>query len=62
LAVSRGRARIVKGPNYYLIENLNSANSTFVNGKKVNKKYLMENDEISIGKIIYLSILKKTCS
>ena len=50
LAVSRVHARIVTGPNYYLIEDLNSTNSTFVNGKKINKKYLMENDEINIGK------------
>jgi len=50
LAVSRVHARIVRGPNYYLIEDFNSTNSTFVNGKKVNKKYLMENDEINIGK------------
>lgn len=50
LAVSRVHARIVKGPNHYLIEDFDSTNSTFVNGKKVNKKYLMENDVITIGK------------
>ena len=50
LAVSRVHARIVKGPSYYFIEDFGSTNSTFVNGKKVNKKYLMENDEITIGK------------
>ena len=50
LAVSRVHARIIRGSNYYLIEDLNSTNSTFVNGKKISKKYLMENDEITIGK------------
>ena len=50
LAVSRVHARIVRGPDCYFIEDNNSTNSTFVNGKKVNKKYLMENDEITIGK------------
>ncbi len=50
LAVSRVHARIVRGSNSYLIEDLNSTNSTIVNGKKINKKYLMENDEITIGK------------
>jgi pSer/pThr/pTyr-binding forkhead associated (FHA) protein len=50
IAVSREHAKIIRGPNYYLIEDLNSTNGTFVNGKKINKKYLMENDEISIGK------------
>ena len=50
VAVSREHARIIRGPNYYLIEDLNSTNGTFVNGKKINKKYLQEVDEISIGK------------
>ena len=50
MAVSREHARIIRGPNYYLIEDLNSTNGTFVNGKKINKKYLKETDEISIGK------------
>ena len=50
IAVSREHARIVRGPNYYFIEDLNSTNGTFVNGKKINKKYLIEHDEISIGK------------
>jgi pSer/pThr/pTyr-binding forkhead associated (FHA) protein len=50
VAVSREHARIISGPNYYLIEDLNSTNGTFVNGKKINKKFLQEVDEISIGK------------
>ena len=49
-AVSREHARIIRGPNYYLIEDLNSTNGTFVNGKKINKKFLQEVDEILIGK------------
>ena len=50
VAVSREHARIIKGPDFYLIEDLNSTNGTFVNGKKINKKFLQEVDEISIGK------------
>ncbi len=50
VGVSREHARIIKGENYYFIEDLNSTNGTFVNGKKINKKYLKEDDEISIGK------------
>ena len=50
VAVSREHARIIRGPNYYLIEDLNSTNGTFVNGKKINKKFLQEVDEILIGK------------
>ena len=49
-AVSREHAKIIRGPNSYLIEDLNSTNGTFVNGKKINKKFLNKNDEISIGK------------
>ena len=48
-AVSREHARIIRGPNYYLIEDLNSSNGTFVNGKMINKKFLKEEDEILIG-------------
>ena len=49
-AVSREHAKIIRGPNHYFVEDLNSTNGTFVNGKKINKKYLKEDDEISIGK------------
>jgi pSer/pThr/pTyr-binding forkhead associated (FHA) protein len=50
VAVSREHARIIKGPNYYFIEDMSSKNGTFVNGKKINKKFLKEDDEITIGK------------
>ena len=50
LAVSQVHARIVRESNYYFIEDLNSTNNTLVNGKRINKKYLMENDEINICK------------
>lgn len=52
MAVSREHARIIKEQNYYLIEDLKSTNGTFVNGKKINKKFLTKDDEISIGKHI----------
>lgn len=50
IAVSREHARIIKGPNYYFIEDMSSKNGTFVNGKKIKKKFLKEDDEITIGK------------
>jgi pSer/pThr/pTyr-binding forkhead associated (FHA) protein len=49
-AVSREHAKIIRDQNYYLIEDLTSTNGTFVNGKQVNKKFLKEDDEITIGK------------
>jgi len=50
VAVSREHPKIIRDQNYYFIEDLNSTNGTFINGKKINKKFLKENDEISIGK------------
>jgi pSer/pThr/pTyr-binding forkhead associated (FHA) protein len=50
IAVSREHARIVKGPNDYLIEDLNSSNGVFINGRKINKKFLKTGEEIVIGK------------
>ena len=50
VAVSREHAKIIREPNSYFIEDLNSTHGTFVNGKKINKKFLKKDDEISIGK------------
>ena len=50
IAVSREHAMIVKGPNCYSIEDLQSKNGTFVNGKIIKKKFLNIEDEILIGK------------
>ena len=60
VAVSREHARIIRGPNFYFIEDLNSTNGTFVNGKKINKKFLQEVDEISIGKHSLQIILEES--
>ena len=50
ISVSRIHAKIIEGPNYYLLEDLGSTNGTLVNGKRVTKKYIKEDDEIIIGK------------
>jgi len=50
IAISREHACIVKGSNDYFIEDMNSKNGIFINGKKINKKFLKTNDEIIIGK------------
>ena len=50
ISVSRVHAKIIEGPNYYLLQDLSSTNGTFVNGKRVNQKYIKEDDEIVIGK------------
>ena len=50
ISVSRVHAKIIEGPNYYLLQDLSSTNGTFVNGKRVEQKYIKEDDEIIIGK------------
>ena len=50
ISVSRVHAKIIEGPNYYLLQDLSSTNGTFVNGKRVKQKYIKEDDEIVIGK------------
>jgi pSer/pThr/pTyr-binding forkhead associated (FHA) protein len=50
VAVSREHAKIIRDKHYYFIEDLESTNGTFVNGIRINNKYLKEDDEISIGK------------
>lgn len=50
LAASSRHARIFKGPGQYAIEDLNSTNGTFINGKETKAQLLNENDKINIGK------------
>ena len=50
VAVSAHHARIDKDGLYYVIEDLNSTNGTFVNEKKISRRVLKENDVITIGK------------
>ncbi len=53
LAASSRHARVFKGPdNSYAIEDLNSTNGTYVNGKKIMTQVLSNNDQITIGKHI----------
>lgn len=50
LAVSRRHAEIVKENGSYVIEDLNSANGTFVNGVQVTRTEIQDKDVIGIGK------------
>lgn len=50
LAVSVFHAKIVKEEDTFFIEDLDSLNGTFLNGKMVKKSELDNNDEITIGK------------
>jgi pSer/pThr/pTyr-binding forkhead associated (FHA) protein len=59
IAVSGKHARIIKGPDHYFIEDLNSLNGTFVNQEKITKRVLEENDAITIGKHTLVVTFKK---
>jgi len=51
LATSSLHARVFRGPDGpYAIEDMNSTNGTFVNGKQIMTQPLAENDQITIGK------------
>jgi pSer/pThr/pTyr-binding forkhead associated (FHA) protein len=57
LAASSRHARVIKGPDdQYTIEDMNSTNGTFVNGKEVMMQILGNNDKITIGKHTILVI------
>jgi pSer/pThr/pTyr-binding forkhead associated (FHA) protein len=50
LSVSRNHARIRRQSGKYVLTDLNSANGTFVNGVKITKTEIVDNDIIAIGK------------
>jgi pSer/pThr/pTyr-binding forkhead associated (FHA) protein len=52
LAVSGHHARIFKAGEWFLVEDLDSLNGTFVNGKMIKESPLKNGDEILIGKHI----------
>ncbi len=43
-------SELLEGHEEIVIEDLDSTNGTFVNGKRINKKYIKADDEIIIGK------------
>ena len=50
LAVSDRHARIIRGADGYVLQDLGSTNGTFVNEKKIDQVALNEKDTIDIGK------------
>ena len=48
-SISNVHARIFKGPEGYVLEDLNSRNGTFVNGERIDRKLLHENDAVRLG-------------
>jgi hypothetical protein len=50
--VSRYHAKIIREGENYFIEDLNSANGTFVNGIRVQRELLNDNDILQFGDIV----------
>jgi pSer/pThr/pTyr-binding forkhead associated (FHA) protein len=50
LSVSRNHARVRRQDGKYILTDLNSANGTYVNGVKVTKTEIVDDDVITIGK------------
>lgn len=50
LSVSRNHARIRREDNRYFLTDMNSANGTLVNGVRITKTELLDNDEVVVGK------------
>jgi len=48
--ISRDHLKIERTPQGYMVEDLNSANGTFVNDRQVKREYLAHEDVIRIGK------------
>lgn len=58
--LSSKHAIITKQGRKITIQDLNSTNGTFVNGKKIKRPFtLKENDEISLGSVKFLFIRRK---
>lgn len=49
LGISGHHARVYRGPQGYVIEDLKSRNGTWVNGTRVAQKVLVDNDKVRIG-------------
>jgi predicted component of type VI protein secretion system len=50
LGVSRTHCQFIRRGNTYILQDMNSANGTYVNGRKIGEHYLNDGDEILIGK------------
>lgn len=58
LSVSRNHARIKKDGAQFILTDMNSANGTMVNGQRVTKTPLADNDKLTVGKhtLIFLEL------
>jgi pSer/pThr/pTyr-binding forkhead associated (FHA) protein len=52
LGVSRSHCQLLKRGAAFVVQDMNSANGTYVNGKKVGEHSLNDNDQIVVGKYV----------
>lgn len=50
-SVSANHARVFRSPEGFVVEDLGSRNGTYVNGERVQKRVLRENDRVRLGKV-----------
>jgi len=50
LGISRTHCQFIKRGGTFLIQDMNSANGTYVNGQQIGEHYLKDGDEVLIGK------------
>jgi cell division septation protein DedD len=50
-SVSGSHAKIIRTPQGYLLEDLNSRNGTYVNGERIQSRVLQNDDKLRLGKI-----------
>ena len=61
-SVSRHHALVLVGPREAIIEDLNSTNGVFVNGRKVSRQPLSDGDAVTIGEIQFRYFAKPVTS
>jgi predicted component of type VI protein secretion system len=52
LGISRNHCQFLRRGTAYIVQDMNSANGTFVNGRRIAEHYLNDQDEIVIGKYV----------
>lgn len=60
LAVSRAHCQIINRGNTFVLQDMNSASGTYVNGRRIEEHYLNDGDEILIGKHTLVFDAKRT--
>ena len=50
LGISRNHCQFLRRGSAYVVQDMNSSNGTFVNGKRIAEHYLNDQDEVIVGK------------